>query len=336
MEQSNQWGFERVWNDSLMRTEERPVTPRDYLWASELGKAPIDLFLRLKGVIPTNPPNPRSMRKFEAGNVFEWIVSLVLKRAGILKEAQHRGEFTYPGLLRVSGKGDFVAGGKPDIEKFKAEMDSLELPEVFTRAGEAVMKYLAESYPNGLEDMPLEIKSVSAFMYEGLEKRRTGSKNHRMQLFHSLKSHGWKRGNLVYICRDDLRMLEIPVLNSSKFEDEYKKELEIISDYVKRDVQPEKEDLIFFDEDLGKFVRNWNVAYSGYLTMLYGFQTQAEYDDKYMPVCARWNRVLGRIKKQEKMTPKNLIVLDEMRAEGFNPDEMSAKYSGGEVEEETV
>ena len=82
------WGLSEVWNKSLEEQEQRPLSFRDHLWASELGKAPVDLWLKLRAVPPTNPPNPRSLRKFEAGNVFEWIVSLILKRAGILKESQ--------------------------------------------------------------------------------------------------------------------------------------------------------------------------------------------------------------------------------------------------------
>src|SRR5258708_20285530 len=101
------WGLATAWNASLIDTEERELKVRDNLWASELGKAPIDVWLKMHGTKPTNPPNARSLRKFEAGNVFEWIVSLILKRAGILRESQKWSSFQYPGLLKVTGKPHF-------------------------------------------------------------------------------------------------------------------------------------------------------------------------------------------------------------------------------------
>ena len=134
--ESSSWGLAEVWNKSLEKMEVRDPEPRSHLWASELGKAPIDLYLKLKGVKPSNPPNARSMRKFEAGNVFEWIVSLILKRAGVLKEQQHWCSHQYPGLMKVTGKADFIAGGTPDYVKWKKELEILELPNVFVRATE--------------------------------------------------------------------------------------------------------------------------------------------------------------------------------------------------------
>ncbi len=43
----NAWGFSEIWNESLLKIEQRPASKRDNLWASELGKAPIDLWLKL-------------------------------------------------------------------------------------------------------------------------------------------------------------------------------------------------------------------------------------------------------------------------------------------------
>ena len=53
--ENNNWSFSQVWNKSLEEREERLLMPRDYLWASELGKSAIDVWLRLKGTKPTNP-----------------------------------------------------------------------------------------------------------------------------------------------------------------------------------------------------------------------------------------------------------------------------------------
>lgn len=293
------WTFGDLWNEALLSRESRPIQPRSRIWASELGKAPVDIFLKLKGEEPTNPPDARSLRKFEAGNIWEWIVKLVLMRAGVLRATQERVEYQYPGLLPVTGKLDHLAGGLPDYERAKEELERLGLPDVFNRAFESIVTFLQKEYPHGLGDKVLEVKSVSSFMFDGMEKSGKSSANHRKQLFHYLKGKNMPRGDIIYICRDDCRMMQIPIINPSPVEDEYRKDIEIISGYFSRDEQPPIEKLLVFDEDLGKFSRNFNVAYSGYLTKLYGFKNQGEYEDIYRPMSERFNRVLRRGKKAE-------------------------------------
>ena len=288
------WNFAGVWNKALEQQEERPIKVRNHLWASELGKSPIDLYLKLTGVKPTNPPNARSLRKFEAGNIFEWIVSLILKRAGILQESQKWTSFQYPGLLETTGKADFIVGGVPKgADETINEMRTLGLPDVFIRGAEAVARHL-EAYPSGLKPMPLEIKSVSSFMFEALEAKGVASRNHRLQLFHYLKSMDFEEGRIVYISRDDLRMMEVVIERNSPVEQDYKKEIEVISKYILAKERPPIEKAIILDGDLGKFSKNYNIAYSNYLTMLYGFKDQKEFDDKYVPMVSSWNRVVSR------------------------------------------
>lgn len=326
IQNSKNWGFSKVWNESLLNNNQRELSVRDRLWASELGKAPIDIWLKMRAIKPTNPPNNRSLRKFEAGNVFEWIVSLILKRAGILKEGQKWLGYQYPNCIEVSGKADFIAGGKPDIEKFRMEMSHFDLPDVFLRAGEKIVKYLLETYPAGLDEKILEIKSVSAFMFNALERKQRASKIHRLQTFHYLKAENRETANIVYICRDDLRMMEFAVNNPSETENEYKEFIENLSMYHFLNERPPIEKHIVFDNDIGKFCKNFNVAYSGYLTMLYGFANQKEFDDKYTPIVSRWNRVLDRIKKGKEMTAKNNDVLEEIKQTGFIVEDILKEY----------
>ena len=327
------WGFAKVWNDSLMRVDTRDMKPRDNLWASELGKAPIDLYLKMKGTQPSNPPNARSLRKFEAGNVFEWIVSLILKRAGILQDQQHWSAHQYEGLLNVTGKADFIAGGIPDYEKWQNELSQLELPEVFMRASLAVMEHFKIEYPNGLIEIPLEIKSTGSFMFETMEKTNKPNKNHRIQTFHYLKSENRPRANLTYICRDDLRIMEFTVLNPSFVEDEYKGHIEEISKYFYANERPPLAPLLVFDEDEGKFRKNWNVEYSNYLTMLYGFKEPDEYGRPYQAIASKFNRVMGRVKRGDKMTDKNEEVLKEIKNLGYDLDAIITKFTSDTEEE---
>ena len=315
---NNNWGFTQIWNASILEREEREITKRDRIWASELGKSLVDIYLKMKGEKPTNPPNARSLRKFEAGNIWEWIVKLILLRAGILQSTQKWTGYQYPDLLEVSGKMDFVAGGKPDYEKGLSELKNLILPDIFLRAGKNILNYFKENYPDGLDEKILEIKSVSAFMFDNYESRKVASKNHRMQLFHYLKAENKEKGEIIYVCKDDCRMLEVPVINPSPVEDEYKGQIEKLTNYFKNDEQPPLEEPIVFDEDFGKFAKNWHFAYSLYLTKLYGFKDQNEFDEKYLPIVEKWNRVLGRIKEEKEMTDNNKMALEEIEKAGFD------------------
>lgn len=329
------WSFVGVWNKSLERVDQRPVVPRDYLWASELGKAPVDVFLRLKGTIPSNPPDSRSMRKFEAGNVFEWVVSLILKRAGILIDDQRHTKFQYQGLLEVTGRCDFIAGGKPDFDKAVAELKALDMPEVFVKAAEAMRDYFAQHYPNGLREKPLEIKSVSVHMFESLLRGKKPMSHHRKQCFHYVISGGYDLGSIIYICRDDLRIMEFPVYRNDVNEQEYKKAIEVISEYYIKDIQPPLEEPIVFDEDMGKFTSNFNVGYSGYLTLLYGLKNQGEFDAKYKKTPARWNRVMNRFKEGKKMTKANLEAMAEITISGFDVARIAKQFvESAEAEDE--
>jgi len=297
MENKNlDWSVSQVWNNALEQREDRPVEPRQNLWASELGKAPIDVYLKMKGTPYTNPPNARSLRKFEAGATFEWLVGLILKRAGILQSSQDRVSVKYDGLCEVTGKIDYMGGGIVNEDTFKKELDSMELPESFYRGGVAIVEYLKEKYPDGLGTKPLEIKSLSSFMFEAVLKTGQALKIHRLQETLYLKAKGINQGLVTYICRDDMRMIDIPVFLNEQTETELKKEIEILSTYYLKDEMPPKEQPIVWDDELGKFAKNFNVAYSPYLTMLYNFQDQAEFDDIYQPQTVNWNRVLNRLK----------------------------------------
>lgn len=321
------WSFYSIWNESL--EEGRPtkiLEPRQKIWASELGGSMIDRYLKMTGVQPTNPPNPRSLRKFEAGNIWEAIVGYVLKRAGILQSKQDWIQYQYEGLLPVSGKLDFIGGGKPDYEKAFStiQKEFAWLPEFIGRATANIIQTLKEKYPDGLVDIVLEIKSCSSFMFEVYEKK-SASPQHKLQLFHYLKCKNMPEGHIVYISKDDARMLEIGVLNPSLVEDDYKKDIEQMTYFIKQKEQPPLEKPIVFDKMMESFSANWKVGYSNYLTMLYDLKTQKDFDDKYKPVAERWNRVLGRIEEKKEMTDNNKEALQEIKDWGFDIDKILEK-----------
>lgn len=324
--QDPNWSTVVEWNAALENREEREPQPRDYLWASELGKAPIDVILRMKGVKETNPPNGRSKRKFEAGNYMEWLVSLVYFRAGILKTQQQRIEHQYDGMLRVSGKADFLVGGIPDYtdwERTEALMRELQIPEFIFRTANEIRESLAKKYPEGLKEKFIETKSCSGMMFDAMEKKGwVGQVGHRKQLFFYLKGANYPNGDIVYVDKDSLRMAEVRVQNPGPVEDEYRETVEELTHYynsskdipveeiieikVEEGIEyptfhwkeglPQPEPLIVFSKDMGKFSKNFNVEYSGYLSMLYGFEQPSEYAELFKPLIGRWNRVLARLK----------------------------------------
>ena len=333
------WGVSEIWNAALTDREERKLEVRDYLWASEIGNPPIDTYLKMNATPYSNPANDRAKRKFEAGNVFEWIVSLVLKRADVLRDSQKRCEHQYEGLLRVSGKGDFIAGGQVDpkgAQEFLHFLEEAEMPEVFIRCFGRIVTYLAEKYPDGIREMPLEVKSISSFGMDKLEKQRAPIKRHRQQLFHYLISDGYQKGLIIYLCRDDLRMMEFAVELSSFVEQEYKSAIAIISAFVQSGTTPPKEKLIIFDEEYGKFMKNLGVEWSPYLTMLYGFEEPRAYSEIYGKKATNWNRVMKRVMDNAKMTPLNLDVLKEIEKEGYVIEDIKKQFRMEAAETEEV
>lgn len=318
---NNSWSFYQVWNQSLEQRKERPVTSRANLWASELGKSLVDNYLKMRGEVPTNPPNMRSLRKFEAGNIWEWVVGLVLKRAGIFLGEQKWNSFQYPNLIEVTGKIDFLAGGKPDWEKARVEIENLGLPEFIHRASENIIEHFKKQYPDGMKTIVLENKSTSSFMFPLYEKFNFASLNHRLQAFHYLKAENLPEAHVVYVCKDDARMVEIGVFNPSAIEDEYKGYIEKLTGYLKANEQPPLEKPIEFDEEVGRFRDNWKIKYSLYLTRLYGYKDQKEFEDQYRGKVAQFNRVLNRCCDDKKMTDKNKVIMEEAEKELGKPFE---------------
>ena len=327
----NDWSLQQVWNGSLQ--EDYTLQPRDYLWASELGKPLVDLWYKLRAEPYSNPPNDRSKRKFEAGDIWEWVIQLILQRVGVLQDMQERCEWQYNGLMKVTGKADFKAGGMPDWDSAKAEVEKLLLPESFTRRAFALVEYLQTTFPDGLREKNLEIKSVSSFVYEALERTGRAMGIHRLQAFHYAKCTQ-RQTDIIYVCRDDCRMLQIPIYPDSVIiEDEYRDYIEKATEALQSDTPPELEKMIKFDEDMCKFSKNNQVAWSGYLTRLYGIESQKEFDDTYTSMATRWNSVLTRVKKGKSMTAKNEQALQEIREAGFDVDTIVAKLTPEEEEE---
>ena len=302
------WNLQQLWNECVY-SQQRALEPRDYCYASEIGQPLVDRYLKMKAVTPTNPPNMRSLRKFEAGNLVEWVVRYVLERAGLIHNTQERVMVEYPDMLRVSGRLDFLAGGKIDIERAKQDITSSHLPESIQASSLYIAEKLYEKFGDKeLEKKVLEIKSCSSFVMDMMEKTEKPIKHHRLQLFHYMKGLGLN-GELVYICKDDLRMMCFQYEPTDELEAEYIADLNAITHYFNSNIRPPLERPVVVED--GKFKKNFGIEYSNYLKFLYDFDEPRDYADSVKSQVARWNRVIARYAKGDKITAKN----EEVRAE---------------------
>lgn len=328
------WNLQQLWNECVY-SQQRALEPRDYCYASEIGQPLVDRYLKMKAVTPTNPPNMRSLRKFEAGNLVEWVVRYVLERAGLINNTQERVMVEYPGMLRVSGRLDFLAGGKIDIERAKQDITSSHLPESIQASSLYIAEKLYEKFGDKeLEKKVLEIKSCSSFVMDMMEKTEKPIKHHRLQLFHYMKGLNLN-GELVYICKDDLRMMCFQYEPSGELEAEYIADLNAITHYFTSNIRPPLERHIVVED--GKFKKNFGIEYSNYLKFLYDFDEPRDYADSVKSQVARWTRVIARYAKGDKITPKNEEVRAEIDKAGWaflQIVEQAKRYGVTEEEEE--
>ena len=315
----------KIWNSSIEQGEERPIVARSRIWASELGKSDLDIYLKLIGEEVSNPFDARAKRKFEAGNLFEWIIKLILIRCGIYKSSQEWVDNKEFGI-QVTGKIDHLAGGTPRYEEAKHEIEALMLPEMFTRATSQILEYFAKEFPNGLPEQGIEVKSTSSFGIEKVYFTGKGLAGHDLQAFHYAYNKKLPF-TLLYICRDDLRMAEIPIApDDPELLKRYSEKIKSVSEWYNKKQEPAKEPEIAWDTDVERFTKNFNVEYSGYLKRNYGIETPEEFNEKWGSKLESWNRVIGRIKSHKDLTDNNKGKLSEMMEAGFDVISLITKY----------
>lgn len=328
------WNLAVLWNKAIESMPERPLVPRDYMWASELGQSYLTRYLRMYGVPMTNPPNARSRRKFIAGHIWEFIIRLVLTNCGVLKSCQQRVELKFPGMLRVSGKTDFVAGGEVNWDEAKEKIKDMqglfdhaagEMPEFIFHAIQYIVADLEKSFKkNPLKKVIFECKSISSFMFNKVEK--TGAMPH-----HVLQAGTYIAGKpvgggeqldevyIVYICKDDTLMQQFDLKNSEPLIKALRADCKKMTEYYNLGFDPQrvlafappKDDEFLFTEGYWRFEKNFNVEYSPYLTMLYGYKDPEEYRIRWQYKLQSWNRVFKRVVTGENITPKNEVIIKQ-------------------------
>lgn len=301
------WKFADVWNQALDVDKQRVLEPRDYVWASELGRGYYDRYFKMKGKAPTSPPGVRARRKFEAGNLTEWVMQQVLHRAGVLRDYQVRLEDT-SGPIRVSGRCDFMAGGEIN----EIDLTDLHLPETFAIVAETTIANLKEKYPGGLSEQGLELKSCAGMIFDRYLK--APSYHHALQSFFYAHATG-KPYVLVYVSRDDLRVCQWVILpDSNKWGALYDADLIKMAEVYKMDEQQVvdeiKEPLLTWDIETGRFGKNFEVEYSSYLQD-YGYERPDEYAKPAQSAALRLSNLVKKIREGKPFTKVNDNTLEE-------------------------
>jgi hypothetical protein len=292
------WSLASIWNASLDTVPQRDYEARDRIWASELAGSYYDRYHKMHGRKATTPPNLRARRKFEAGNLIEWVVAQVLARAGALRSSQDY-ILNEKGAYKVSGKCDFIAGGM--IE----ETDFSDLPETIADIAERAVAALKEQFPEGLSQRGLELKSCSGMMFDRYEK--APGIHHALQAFHYAYTTKMPY-MIVYISRDDLRLHEWTILpTNKKLKKLYETDRENMAKIMtlnKKQIKNYMEQLLVWDEDDQKYKKNYKIEYSAYLTD-YKYKQPADYAEPAQKIATRINGVIKRLREYKKISTLN-------------------------------
>lgn len=339
--------FTDIWNASVI-TEQRPLVARDYCWASELYRPTIDRYLAMKAVAPTNPPNIRSLRKFFAGNTWEFIAGLVLYQLGIIQEKQQE-VWVEDAAIRIKGKIDYLIGGVPNYDKARDYISKLPFQkEMNDRFMLTIDKFEQSIGNNELKPLVYEIKSCSEYV---IDKLMEGGNilGHDLQIYHYLRGLNMDEGHIVYCSKNDALMAERVIkMPDHSLKHKYEGDLLTLKGYLDANELPPNAPLIVWE---GKFQKNFEVEYSNYLSLVYGFKTPEEFRETVVPKVQRWNRVLGRLKdisegkrgkptkaeplgKLMVLTDKNRAAIEEMQNEGHEPKELAKQLRVIEEEDE--
>jgi hypothetical protein len=338
------WDFASLLNEAFRSMpDSRQRTPRNYIYASELGYDFASRYLNMHAHTPSNPPNMRSRGKFFMGDMIEWTAYLILTITGVLRKEQLRGEVELPGCLRVSGKLDFVAGGDGiDWEEQKAKVE--ELQKLFAVAASRMPRFIMYAMSHIIKRMEMmftrqplkkyiiECKSVSNIVFELICKLKEPRRHNILQCGHYKLSDKEKvdAATILYWCKDDGRFEQFEIEIGRNFKKMYLEDVKTMTDYYAGSTGsnylkhiPPLAPEIHFLEGSYKFEKNMNVQYSQYLTMLYGYKDFDSFKDKWSPTLSSWNgafrrhvlegKPTGKLGKPLKLTPGNLETIKEIQ-----------------------
>lgn len=243
--------LDKIINESFNR---EPYVKKSW-WATDLNSCLRGAFYRRKGLPPTSVIPPGRMGIMEVGKIVEeWIVNKV-KQSGKLIAEQ----------LRIEAP-EYEASGKVDL--------------ILDEGGKPVL---------------YEIKSTNSFSFRYKSKNKQPQLQHKFQtLFYlwRLRNHGHQdhpeinfsnlEGRLIYVSRDDLNRLIIPVEYSESAIKPIISQLEILNGSWKNDELPPIPEAVVFDEERGKWAINLVCDFCAYHELCAGrdWRARAEQEIK--------------------------------------------------------
>ena len=243
--------LDKIINESFIR---EPYIKKSW-WATDLNSCLRGAFYRRKGLPPTSMIPPGRMGIMEVGKIVEeWIVNKV-KQSGNLVAEQ----------LRIEAP-EYEASGKVDL--------------ILDEGGKPVL---------------YEIKSTNSFSFKYKLKNRQPQPQHKLQaLFYlwRLRNYGHQdcpevdfsnlQGRLIYVSRDDLNRLIIPLDYSEAAVKPIIDQLEILNTSWKMDELPPVPEPVIFDEEKGKWIINFVCDFCAYHELCAGrdWRVKAEQEVK--------------------------------------------------------
>jgi CRISPR/Cas system-associated exonuclease Cas4 (RecB family) len=243
--------LDKIINESFIR---EPYAKKSW-WATDLNSCLRGAFYRRKGLPPTSIIPPERMGIMEVGKIVEeWIVNKVKLSGNLIAEQ-----------LRVEAP-EYEASGKIDL--------------ILDEGGRPVL---------------YEIKSTNSFSFKYKVKSKEPQPQHKLQaLFYlwRLRNYGHPdlpqvnfsniNGRLIYVSRDDLSRLVIPVDYSENAVQQIVEQLEVLNSSWKKDELPPVPDPVIYDKDKGKWGINWVCDFCGYHELCAGrdWRVRAEQEVK--------------------------------------------------------
>lgn len=300
----NKWSLVEIWNAQLtFGREKKELKKRNRIWASEIGKDHYERWLKMNAIKPDFDYDERILRKFEAGNFFERIIGFVLMSSGLLIHDNKWYEIPEDKKhLMISVKPDFIAGGNPNWEKAKEQVNEellFQLMPNLGRIAQQLVKEFSKQYPNGLENLVYEIKSInSQIFWAKKDYLQEAYPHHQLQTFTEMKATKLPEGRILYISKDDLTVAEFAVsLDDEKLNELYEKDVRAMTKYIRKGIEPPKPKNVIFDPRAklkfqydkerqiieGCYVENWQIGWSNYISKITGIKgkTQTEVSDKW-------------------------------------------------------
>ena len=268
----NNWSLSTLVKDLITYNQSSP-TPREVIWATDLGKMYLETYLKMKGVPYTNPTDGNGMFNFFMGKAIENGLTQMLTDCGIAHSTQEKIEIKLPNCLTVVGKPDVlleVINWDETIKQINITSDDGNEERLEAKKQKLIelVKGWQKKYPDGLSKTAFEIKSTSDWGFQNAQ--RVGWKqaypHYFLQAYTYLYGLNLPEVHLLFISKGSKMMTEeIVILKNEEAEQEWREEIEKISSNFAKDTEPTPPALMSVN-GWGKETLSWQIQYSPYRT----------------------------------------------------------------------